>query len=345
MADPWKQRADEMKADPWAAQAATMVAEAPAAPKMPEPEPATTASGLQVTAGGGGYDQGEPVPIAADMPGRSARTTSDPIGIKEFFTRHQRPIESVPGLGLGIQVRKMLDLRSAAKTMQIRQQGAMFDEVMLEETENALWNYHHPGEKQRPTERLFPILSPEQAFLKQQSLVKLREGVDGARQQMMDSPEGKFLTDYLEKQEELQRRGTTIGADIARGGMELPSYMVDFLVTGGLATLPKRAAQKAALRLLGSHMKRKGLKRLLVRGVGWVTEAGIRTALMPQRVAKGYLERQQPLIGLDAEGQEQSLDLDEQLKRLRVQPHVLALRARIHYRPIGREEAAQHACD
>lgn len=103
------------------------------------------------------------------------------------------------------------------------------------------------------------------------------------------------LEDYITKLDEEQERGFTVPGQIARGVVELPAFMVEFMMTGGFAALGKGVAKNAASRVLGRFAQSKGAQ-LVVSGAGWIAGAGARTALgMPHRVAKGYAERQMPV--------------------------------------------------
>ena len=100
-----------------------------------------------------------------------------------------------------------------------------------------------------------------------------------------------LINKFLEKSEEERVRGYTIGGRITQGVAVLPAFMVEFLMTGGMATIGKKATETTAKRLLGVAATRGVLKhttRIIGKGAGAV----LRTALMPHRVVKSYAERQ-----------------------------------------------------
>ena len=77
---------------------------------------------------------------------------------------------------------------------------------------------------------------------------------------------------FLMGMEEERVRGVTIPGQIARGASMLPGFMIEFISSGGLATMTKFAAKK-------------GLMGLAKRTVA-------RTALQPHRIAEGFTDRQ-----------------------------------------------------
>jgi len=127
-------------------------------------------------------------------------------------------------------------------------------------------------------------------------LVKLKRTVDRLKVDNYGGDTGQKsrdmikLQEYLFKTAEKEARGTTIGGQIYGGVAELPSFLGEFLMTGGAAALGKQAVAKGAKAAI-----RKGVKgavaKTAMRGAGWVAGAGARTVAMPHRVAKQYLER------------------------------------------------------
>ncbi|HUX00077.1 MAG TPA: hypothetical protein VMY35_03775, partial [Phycisphaerae bacterium] len=91
-----------------------------------------------------------------------------------------------------------------------------------------------------------------------------------------------YLMDYYER----AIRGKTLAGDIAGGLAELPGWMGEFLITGGAASLGRKAATKAAGRVAS-----KGLRKAIIGGVG---AAIARTAVMPHRVGAEYVRNRLP---------------------------------------------------
>lgn len=118
--------------------------------------------------------------------------------------------------------------------------------------------------------------------------------------EIKENDEEKIYSYMLMKEEE-RIRGVTIGGQITRGVAQLPGFMIEFLATGGLAAIGKKAATKAATKTLSKiALKRAG--KIAIKGVGWVGSGVARTAGMPHRVVGGFAERQLPQLGLSSEG-------------------------------------------
>ncbi len=115
------------------------------------------------------------------------------------------------------------------------------------------------------------------------------------------SEAARRLTGYLEEIEERSLRGETIGAKIIEGATELPAYMLEFLATGGIAAIGSKAGRRIAIKMLGRHARRRGL-RTLTKGLGWAVGGVFRTAAMPHRVGAATAERITPRFNLTDEG-------------------------------------------
>lgn len=119
------------------------------------------------------------------------------------------------------------------------------------------------------------------------------------------------ITEYLEEQAEIQERGLTIAAKAGNIVGEMLPFMVEFIATGGLAALGKKAVTKGILKLatkvagksavgaVGKLTARKATAKL----TGWVTSAAIRTALTPHRSIQGFIENRMPDLQISPEGQ------------------------------------------
>lgn len=99
------------------------------------------------------------------------------------------------------------------------------------------------------------------------------------------------VNNFLEKSEEERIRGFTVGGRITQGVAALPAFMVEFLITGGAASIGKQSIKKGAEKLAGEAAKR-GIIRATTSLVKGITGAAIRTALMPHRVTQSFAERQ-----------------------------------------------------
>ena len=88
-------------------------------------------------------------------------------------------------------------------------------------------------------------------------------------------------------------RGSTFGAKVTGGLMAMPGWMGDFIATGGVALLGRKAGKKAAGYVLRRYVNTK-IGSLLARGAGWVAAGAVRTAAMPHRLGAAYLEQSLP---------------------------------------------------
>ncbi|HEC64829.1 MAG TPA: hypothetical protein ENI23_06030, partial [bacterium] len=108
-----------------------------------------------------------------------------------------------------------------------------------------------------------------------------REATKEEKQAALSRIEG-----FIINLEERQRRGISIGGRIAEGVVELPAFMVEFLLTGPIFKTGSATAKIAATKLLGRFAE-KGTGKLAVRvaGAGFGTLA--RTAVNVPRILAG----------------------------------------------------------
>lgn len=101
----------------------------------------------------------------------------------------------------------------------------------------------------------------------------------------------KKVNEFLLRSEEERIRGFSIGGNVTRGLANMPAFMIEFIATGGLASIGKMAVRKA----VGSSVRTIAKNEVLsfaTRLAGGAAGAVARTAGMPQRVLDGYTERQ-----------------------------------------------------
>ncbi|MHC4121927.1 MAG: hypothetical protein ACYSSI_00005, partial [Planctomycetota bacterium] len=105
----------------------------------------------------------------------------------------------------------------------------------------------------------------------------------------------RLIEEYID---DISQNRTFLG-DVAAGISVLPTWMLEFAMTGGLANIGKESSKKAIIKLLGKHTKTKA-GQIALRAVGWTGGAITRTTLgLPGRVAAQAVERQlQVKIGL-----------------------------------------------
>ena len=104
----------------------------------------------------------------------------------------------------------------------------------------------------------------------------------------------KLVEDYFLKQEEEQARGKSFGAKVFEGGTYLPAWMLEFVLTGGVAKLGNVTAKEVAAKTLQGYTKTKAGQAVL-KAAGWTGSALTRATLaMPHRVATEAITRQMP---------------------------------------------------
>jgi hypothetical protein len=112
----------------------------------------------------------------------------------------------------------------------------------------------------------------------------------------------RFIASII-KDFERQQRGLTFGGKVAAGLSQLPTWMIEFAATGGLASLGDDVARKAGEKLLGKYVQTAAGK-VAIKAAGLTTGAVVRTStgLLP-RVGEKAVYRQE-LIELGIAGKE-----------------------------------------
>ena len=102
----------------------------------------------------------------------------------------------------------------------------------------------------------------------------------------------KLMGDYILDAYEAELRGMTWGAKVAAGISILPTYMLEFMITGGLAKMGNTAVQKAGTKLLAKYATTKAGQATL-KAAGWTGGVITRATLgFPTHTAKTAVERQ-----------------------------------------------------
>jgi hypothetical protein len=113
----------------------------------------------------------------------------------------------------------------------------------------------------------------------------------------------KLIEDLLLRTQKQQERGYSFGGKVAKGVLVLPTWMIEFALTGGLAKLGSKAAQEAGEKLLKDYAKTRA-GHLALRTAGWTGGAITRTTLgLLPRVTEKAAERQVgvQILGLEPE--------------------------------------------
>jgi len=134
------------------------------------------------------------------------------------------------------------------------------------------------------------------------------QGDAGTKEREADQQQ---IVDYITNRDEEQRRGLTVAASVGNIAGDMLPFMAEFVYTGGLATLGKKAATRAVLKLAGEVAGREAAgmaekftaRQATAKVAGWATEGAIRTALTPHEVIRGYIQNRMPDIQISPEGQ------------------------------------------
>lgn len=125
---------------------------------------------------------------------------------------------------------------------------------------------------------------------------------------------------FLEKSEEERIRGFTIGGRITQGAAALPGFMIEFLLTGGIAAIGKKGI-KTAIKPVAKRIAKQRILKFTTRVAGGLAGAAARTAAMPHRVVGSYAERQ---LNASLELTDKGLQIAEQSRE---KPFVSAMKA------------------
>ena len=184
---------------------------------------------------------------------------------KEEFARPAKGAQYVPGLGGIVGAAEQLSYLAAGQRLQ---KG---------------YDYSKP-------------VQPEQ-------LVPGAMGIKPARYANKEA-DVKLVEDLILRTQEQQERGYTYGGKVVKGILNLPTWMAEFAMTGGLASLGSGAARTAGTKLMGQWAKTKA-GRIALRGAGWTGGAITRATLgLTPRVAEKALGRQVKvqILGAEKEG-------------------------------------------
>ncbi len=183
-------------------------------------------------------------------------TKSNKIGFVETF-KEKDFFEALPFVGSIYKGVKILNIIEAAKALTTGQK-TIFESTLVANPSNPLIV---PGQA-----RAFrPLTNRERA-----GALKLVEN---------------WLIDLNERQE----RGISIRGRIAEGIIELPSFMVEFLLTGPLFKSGTVAGKTAATKVLGRYAE-KGVGKLAVKVAGAGYGSFLRTSVNVPRILKGTAE-------------------------------------------------------
>jgi len=102
-----------------------------------------------------------------------------------------------------------------------------------------------------------------------------------------------LVEDYLIDLDEKQRRGYTTMGRVGQITSEMPAFVTEFILTGGLKKIGTEAAQKVGRRVLGKYASTTAGKAAIATG-GFAMGTALRATGMPHRASNAILKRQVP---------------------------------------------------
>jgi len=218
--------------------------------------------------------------IIADQPTPVSRTPSkiksfediagvsrdDPIGFGEAFS--EDPLSKIPFSPVGPLV--TLDLLGSAK----RLQKESYNKAPI------FSSFGFKGEMKQSTLAGGALAG----------LIRTPKGWTPEAQRQHDLD---VVSNFVIEQDEKAQRGYTTMGRVGQITSEMPSFVIEFLATGGLKKLGSEAAKKAATRLLRKSATTTAGK-IAVAGSGFAAGAALRAAGMPHRAANAILKRRVP---------------------------------------------------
>ena len=199
--------------------------------------------------------------------------TEQPIGFLEKFT--ENPLEKLPFSP--IAAAKNISVIVAAK--RLRDKDFKYEDLVSHE-ERFLASMSDVG-----TETLFFGDDPERKPRTQQSI-----SLEAGRRRRQDI---EFVEKFILERDRAARRGTTTGGKIGSIVSEMPAFMVEFMVTGGLATLGKKSVKKIGVKILKEYSETAAGKAAIGAG-GFAVGTALQATAMPHRAVESITRRQTP---------------------------------------------------
>ena len=138
-------------------------------------------------------------------------------------------------------------------------------------------------------------------------------GIDAEKGKLRDQ---RVVDEYFKALQEQSVRGKTFMADVGSGVSDLPAWMIEFWVTGGMAKLASKGVATAGLKFMGKYVKtqagRHALANVLRVGAATVITPTIRTLQQPHRVVEGavgnMIQGDQPITAWLKAGVSQNIE-------------------------------------
>lgn len=138
-------------------------------------------------------------------------------------------------------------------------------------------------------------------------------GIDAEKGKLRDQ---RVVDEYFKALQEQSVRGKTFMADVGSGVADLPAWMIEFYVTGGLAKFASKGVATAGLKFMGKYVKtqagRHAIANVLRVGAATVITPTIRTLQQPHRVVEGavgnMIQGDQPMTAWLKAGVSQNIE-------------------------------------
>jgi N12 class adenine-specific DNA methylase len=127
--------------------------------------------------------------------------------------------------------------------------------------------------------------------------------------------DNQVLDNYIAKEAEARRRGTSILYDIANVASQIPAFGVEFMATGGFFTGAKALVTEAVVKRLATSgattAAERAAERFATKAVGYTAGALAQTAVLPHRILAEAARRQAPTTDEAAGGADALRDWDD----------------------------------
>lgn len=138
-----------------------------------------------------------------------------------------------------------------------------------------------------------PLVNPEAAWRG----YTLKSAMDRLQKDTYQDPAQKeadlqTFNKFAESLAEEQYRGRSLGGDVAKGVAQLPGYMIDIFLSGGLFAGGKAAAKKALAGTLEKYVANQAVRSATQKVAGAVTGTLARTPIFTGRIAEQFQDRQ-----------------------------------------------------
>lgn len=138
-------------------------------------------------------------------------------------------------------------------------------------------------------------------------LLKIRGAAKRIENNEYDDPDQRQkdmdqVIEWAKKRESEQQRGKTFGADVADVVYQLPTLMLEYALTAGVAAVGRKGVEKAALKV-GGRIAEKAAAKAATKAIGVAAGEALRLPLIGTgRIAEKALERQSPVVTQTEDG-------------------------------------------